>query len=253
MTGSEISPVPREARPYQGHSAGLVTRIVANTIDALVVGVIVGAIYLGLVAFNFLLDPRSFVWPSGNLLVSLTTTLFIATGYLALGWWLLGRSYGDHVMGLRVVDRRGRRLGPLRALLRAGFCVFFPIGLFWCIVAQNGGRSRTSCCGPGWSTTGSPDRARASARPCWGRRPWPWGQPPRASLASPSPSMAPTPRPAAATVGRTSRSHPTPQSVEVERMSKDTAPLAARTGELASQQPEPEADPAHVVSPPGAH
>ena len=135
MTGSEISPVPREARPYQGHSAGLVTRIVANTIDALVVGVIVGAIYLGFVAFRFLLDPRTFVWPSGNFLVSLTTTLFIATGYLALGWWLLGRTYGDHVMGLRVVDRRGRRLGPLRALLRAAFCVFFPIGLFWCIVS----------------------------------------------------------------------------------------------------------------------
>ena len=135
MTGSEISPVPREARPYQGHSAGLVTRIVANTIDALVVGVIVGAIYLGFVSFKFLLDPLSFVWPSGNLLVSLTTTLFIATAYLALGWWLLGRSYGDHVMGLRVVDRRGRRLGPLRALLRAAFCVFFPIGLFWCVVS----------------------------------------------------------------------------------------------------------------------
>ena len=91
MTGSEISPVPREARPYQGHSAGLVTRIVANTIDALVVGVIVGAIYLGVVSFKFLLDPLSFVWPSGNLLVSLTTTLFIATAYLALGWWLLGQ------------------------------------------------------------------------------------------------------------------------------------------------------------------
>ena len=135
MTGAEISPVPREARPYQGHSAGLVTRIVANTIDALVVGVIVGAIYLGLVSFKFLLDPLSFVWPSGNFLVSLTTTLFIATAYLALGWWLLGRSYGDHVMGLRVVDRRGRRLGPLRALLRAAFCVFFPIGLFWCVVS----------------------------------------------------------------------------------------------------------------------
>ena len=38
-------------------------------------------------------------------------------------------------MGLRVVGRRGRRLGPLRSLLRAAFCVFFPIGLFWCIVS----------------------------------------------------------------------------------------------------------------------
>lgn len=135
MTGPEISPVPKEARPYQGQPAGLVTRIVANVIDALVVGVMVGAIYLGLVAFKFLLDPRNFAWPDRNLLASLTTALFLTTGYLTLAWWLFGRSYGCHVMGLRVVGRRGRRLGPLRSLMRAAFCVFFPIGLFWCLVS----------------------------------------------------------------------------------------------------------------------
>lgn len=137
MTGSEISAIPKEARPYQGQSAGVVSRVVANTIDAAVVGVMVGAIYLGLVSVKFLLDPRTFEWPSGNFLISLTTSLFLAIGYLTLGWWLLGRSYGDHVMGLRVVGGNGRRLGPLRSLARAAFCVFFPIGLFWCLVSPN--------------------------------------------------------------------------------------------------------------------
>jgi hypothetical protein len=33
------------------------------------------------------------------------------------------------------VGRRGRRLGPLRSLMRAGFCVVFPIGLFWCVIS----------------------------------------------------------------------------------------------------------------------
>ena len=75
------------------------------------------------------------MWPSGHLLASITTALFVATVYLFLSWWLFGRSYGDHVMGLRVVGRRGRRLGPLRSLLRAGFCVVFPIGLFWCLIS----------------------------------------------------------------------------------------------------------------------
>jgi uncharacterized RDD family membrane protein YckC len=135
MSGRDISLVPREARPYQGQSAGLVTRVVANTIDAAVVGAMAGAIYLGLVSVRFLLDPRAFQWPSWHVLASVTTTLALATVYLSLGWWLFGRSYGDHVMGLRVVGRRGRRLGPLRALLRAAFCVFFPIGLFWCLVS----------------------------------------------------------------------------------------------------------------------
>ena len=47
----------------------------------------------------------------------------------------MGRTYGDHIMGLRVTGRRGRRLGPLRSFGRAAFCVFFPIGLFWCVVS----------------------------------------------------------------------------------------------------------------------
>jgi uncharacterized RDD family membrane protein YckC len=43
-------------------------------------------------------------------------------------------------MGLRVVDRHGRSPRVTRALLRATFCVFFPLGLLWCCV----GRARKS-------------------------------------------------------------------------------------------------------------
>ena len=135
MSGPEISPVPKEVRAYQGETAGIVTRAVANTIDALVVGVIVGACYLGLVSITFLLDPRSFTWPDGHFLAGLTFTLSLSVVYLWLSWWLLGRSYGKHVMGIRVAGRRGRTLGPLRALGRAAFCVFFPIGFFWCVIS----------------------------------------------------------------------------------------------------------------------
>ena len=35
-------------------------------------------------------------------------------------------------MGLRVVNYKGVRLRPVTSLLRAAFCVFFPIGLLWC-------------------------------------------------------------------------------------------------------------------------
>ena len=139
MTGlggtPEISAIPREARGFQGESAGLVTRFVANTIDAVVVGVALAGIYLGWSAVIFMLDPRAFEFPAVTFLASLTTALFMATFYLWIAWWLVGRSYGGHVMGLRVSGRRGRKLGPLRALARAGFCVFFPIGLFWCVIS----------------------------------------------------------------------------------------------------------------------
>ena len=135
MNEREISAVPREARPYQGASAGLVTRLVANTIDAVVVGIALGAAYLGLAAFVFVLDPRQFEFPTSGLLLSLTAALGLSIAYLALAWWLAGKTYGDHLMGLRVVGRGRRRLGPLRSLARAAFCVVFPIGLFWCAVS----------------------------------------------------------------------------------------------------------------------
>jgi uncharacterized RDD family membrane protein YckC len=135
VSAPELSPVPKEVRAYQGETAGVATRAVANTIDALVVGAMVGAVYLGLVSVKFLLNPRSFEWPDGNKLLGLTFTLLLSVVYLWLSWWLLGRSYGKHVMGIRVAGRRGRKLGPVRALGRAAFCVFFPIGFFWCVIS----------------------------------------------------------------------------------------------------------------------
>ena len=135
MSGPELSPVPKEVRAYQGATAGVVTRMVANVVDALVVGAMVASCYIGLVSVKFLLDPRSFTWPDGHLLAGLTFTLSLSVVYLWLCWWLLGRSYGKHVMGIRVAGRRGRKLGPVRALGRAAFCVFFPIGFFWCVIS----------------------------------------------------------------------------------------------------------------------
>ena len=37
---ARISPVPREARVFQGQRAGIVTRLIAATLDALVVGAV---------------------------------------------------------------------------------------------------------------------------------------------------------------------------------------------------------------------
>jgi uncharacterized RDD family membrane protein YckC len=135
MSAPEISPVPREARPFQGAPAGVVTRVIANTVDALVVALTLGAGYVGWAALVFLIDPRSFRFPEVSFLFSLTVGMFVSTLYLWLSWWLAGRSYGGHVMGLRVLGRRGHRLGPLRSLARSAFCVLLPIGLLWCVVS----------------------------------------------------------------------------------------------------------------------
>lgn len=140
MTDGGVSPVPREARPFQGRRAGLVSRFVASAIDALVgVGLVLGG-YVALAGTVFLIDPSGFEPPEPSRWLSLTVALVVLEVYLAASWWLAGRSYGGHVMGLRVLRRGDRPLGPVLALVRAAFCVFFPLGLLWCAVDR---RSRS--------------------------------------------------------------------------------------------------------------
>ncbi len=135
-----ISPVPREARPFQGQSAGLVTRVIANAVDALAVGAAIVTAYAGFNALLFMIDPRGFEFTRVSGVACVTTGLVTLLVYFTLAWSITGRTYGDHVMGLRVVGRRGGRVRPPTALVRAAFCVGFPIGLLWCA----GSRSRRS-------------------------------------------------------------------------------------------------------------
>jgi uncharacterized RDD family membrane protein YckC len=135
-----VSPVPREARGYQGQRAGLVTRSAAGVVDGLVVLLVVVLGGLGVTGVRFVLHPRGFdpgptsLWPSLGILLGAMTV------YLAVAWTVVGRTYGCHLMGLRVAGRQGRMPRPLVALARAVLCVLFPIGLLWCAV----GRSRRS-------------------------------------------------------------------------------------------------------------
>ena len=140
MTEGGVSPVPREARSYQGHCAGLVTRLVAAAIDAVVVVLFLLLAVLGFNGALFLFNPREFTFSGVSLLLSVTAAMVVLVVYLTVGWSTTGRTYGCHVMGLRVVTRQGRRLSPHVALLRAVAYTVFPIGLFWCA----GGRTHHS-------------------------------------------------------------------------------------------------------------
>jgi uncharacterized RDD family membrane protein YckC len=132
VTELSVSPVPREARPYQGHTAGLITRSVAAGVDLAVVASVLLAGYVGMNAVVFLVNPRSFTVLDTHLLLSLTAGWVVAVIYLTGGWYWNGRTYGSHLMGLRVVSRRGTRLRIWVAFLRALFCTLVPIGLLWC-------------------------------------------------------------------------------------------------------------------------
>lgn len=132
MSDGGISPLPREARAYQGHRAGVVTRVVAATIDSVVVSVALLLLYAGIVAVDFLLDPRDFNPPKVPWLLSAFSWMALLVVYLTVAWAISGRTYGCLVMGLRVVGRGGGRLGLPGSLLRALFYAVLPIGLFWC-------------------------------------------------------------------------------------------------------------------------
>jgi uncharacterized RDD family membrane protein YckC len=127
--------LPREVRPFQRRRAGLVTRAAAGAIDVgiVILALVVGC--LGVCAFLFLLDPRNFTVPTPSPALVYAVGCLLLIPYLTVSWMGNGRTYGSHVMGLRVVDREGRRLHPLGALVRAALYAIFPIGLLWVLVS----------------------------------------------------------------------------------------------------------------------
>lgn len=136
MTTGGISPLPKEARPYQGRRAGLVTQGVAAAIDGVVVVVALLAGYVGYAVLLFVVDPINFTFPDVNLVVSVASGFVVMVVYLALSWRLSGRTYGGLVMGLRVVNYQGGRMTTPGALLRALLCASVPIGLLWVALSR---------------------------------------------------------------------------------------------------------------------
>ena len=130
----DLAVVPAAARPFQGRPAGLVSRFVANTIDGVVVVVALVGAYLGWNAVLFFLDPRGFTFTEPRPAFTLTAFMALSWIYLTLTWAAFQRTYGDHVMGLRVLGRKGGRPRVVVAALRSVAYVFFPVGLLWCVV-----------------------------------------------------------------------------------------------------------------------
>jgi uncharacterized RDD family membrane protein YckC len=134
MHDHELSAIPKEARAFQGHRAGIVTRTVAAAIDAALVALVLVAAYFGYAGLLFLVDPRRFTFPDTQLFASLLVAALVLGLYLTVAWAVSGRTYGNLLMGLRVVGVYGGDVGWVRAVLRAAFYVLFPIGLFWVVV-----------------------------------------------------------------------------------------------------------------------
>lgn len=132
MTGTEQPPrepmLPRAAVAAQGLPAGLVSRGLAVTVDGVVVVGLTAGVVAGLTGAAFLLSP-GWSFPSNPLVQVLPLSFGVAVIYLTQSWSNTGRTYGDALLGLRVVSRGGGRIGFVRSLARAVFCLLLPIGL----------------------------------------------------------------------------------------------------------------------------
>ena len=137
----------------------------AAALDGVVVTLLLLIGYAAVAVFLFLLDPRGFSFPDVGLAFSLTTAFAVLVVYQTLAWWLTGRTYGDLVMGLRVVGFRGGPCGwpapwcgPSSAPSSRSASCGWPS-------AARTARSRTSCSARRSSTTGRRRAEWASGRP----------------------------------------------------------------------------------------
>jgi uncharacterized RDD family membrane protein YckC len=119
-----------------GTRAGLVTRSIANIADLVVVVLVVAGGYVAVAATRFLLSPTTFQFPAPSPGTLLLLGLWVQAVYFAVTWAVVGGTYGDRLLGLRVTDDRGARLGWRSCAARAVLCTLFPIGLLWVLVSR---------------------------------------------------------------------------------------------------------------------
>jgi uncharacterized RDD family membrane protein YckC len=119
----------------QGRRAGLVTRSLANVADLVVVALLLVGGYTAVAATRFLLSPTTFKFPAPAAATLLILGLCLQAVYFAVTWGVVGGTYGDRLLGLRVTDDRGLRLHWGRCVVRALLCTVFPIGLLWVLVS----------------------------------------------------------------------------------------------------------------------
>ncbi|HEY3610954.1 MAG TPA: RDD family protein [Pseudonocardiaceae bacterium] len=125
--------MPRDARACQGRAAGIVSRGLAGCIDIGVLFAMMVAAYVGWAALLFVINPPAFRPPVVPHPLAVVGGSVLLVGYLTISWITTGRTYGDQVFGLRVLDRHGRVPHLGLALARAALCTVFLLGLLWVV------------------------------------------------------------------------------------------------------------------------
>jgi uncharacterized RDD family membrane protein YckC len=135
----QLPDLPSDAIPYQGERAGFVSRVVAAGIDVTIVFLVVLGTIAVLWMLSFIIDPTTPGVAAGDRVPD--ALLMVAYGYClnvlywTVGWATGGRTIGNLIMGLRVVNYKGQRVHWAGAFVRAVFCTLFVPGILWVIVS----------------------------------------------------------------------------------------------------------------------
>ena len=134
--------LPTYAVQFQGNRAGFVSRAVAAIIDVVLVFLIVLGTMAAIWMLSFIFQPFNGTADSATFQQRVPRVgLMILYGYAlnvlywTVFWATSGRTVGNLVMGLRVVNRKGEHPRWTGAFVRALFCSLFPVGLLWAIVS----------------------------------------------------------------------------------------------------------------------
>ncbi|MGA0210018.1 MAG: RDD family protein [Candidatus Nanopelagicales bacterium] len=133
--GVVLQTLPVAARAMQGERAGFVTRTIAAVIDVVITGAIVLGIWVAGWLFLLVFSPSGgeSLPPPGYFLLSGYVVLW---AYWTWCWATSGRSPGQSLMGVRVLDRHDQRPSWGLAAVRSAFCIVFQIGIMWVLVSR---------------------------------------------------------------------------------------------------------------------
>ena len=133
--GIVLQTLPVAARSMQGERAGFFTRTIAAIIDVVIAGAIVLGIWVAGWLFLLVFSPSdgSNLPQPGYFLLGGYAVLW---AYWTWAWATSGRSPGQSLMGVRVLDRHDQRSSWGLAAARSALCVVFPIGILWTIVSR---------------------------------------------------------------------------------------------------------------------
>ena len=125
------------AHALQGMRAGFISRVVAATVDVVVVFLVLLGGEAMFAAVRAVFGEEEFEFPSVGAVESSGLLLVLLVLVLAFAWSGSGRTLGNGIVGLRVVREDGGHVTWVRAIVRAVVVVVFPVvSMLWILVSK---------------------------------------------------------------------------------------------------------------------